>query len=955
MFLCEFCGNLKSRHRKHSDCNVSAIASAVVAQDSTSPDIIGASRLSASSNTSLVASADEIDEPSESEKFVQRLESAVQSIDRVISEHIGEHHATLLEQVSSVDELQDQFELVRKAVSQYKYSVHSLQAQVREQHENLRDTIQRYRNVEQCGDIVQRVLRFQHLSDRVLKSELNEADATSTKSVEEKVLAGDARQNEMASVALAIREIEQLVKDQNFEMLSVVRAKLPAVRQLTINLQREVRTSLRAGIHSLSQVDIGDALQIVFYLGDLPTIAQASVNDVIQELERECTAAISEDKLVQSADSSSSGMDTSNEPVKSLVQKSNVWKAVQDVFDVIRTYALQVWNLQRVLIQMSDPASGKKYLDLVLEPDEPSLFATFWEVTCAIVQELFASTLSYSAAVKSLLVSEYPRMREQAIRLLNELFASTKQTPGLDLFADPTTDNEADIDVGKSLVRRELVPIAGSLAERSQLLNSMTPLYDAYIDRAYRRMSNPITLMFPQSSNFHASPPGRSDIQTLSRSIISELEHAGQDSVLLNGTLQQLRKAVKLFCSNVEKIMHQGKSVSTTTPSFGRTPAQAHNVALIHVLSLLDETLEEVEHRMETAASLNGSQADAAGHALSAADFVTTSVVTLKKAKALCTANLLPSRDMINDLKYALLGSYLQALAVILESILAKMHDESFGNQSAATKEVTSVGASRSTGHRSAQSTNGSKYMNEFCNAFAVVHEEHLRRLPTANFVTTCLADFVERIISVFVRHASLLRPLSMNGKQRLADDMTQLELRLEKVTPLKNIGKSYEELQAFRHMIILDNSEILRDSTIDKIRPSNVWHHLTSRAPPELQLPHQMKNWSASKYIEWLEIRGANSQVLSPPTTPPSSSNIVSNSLPSWKELPLGFPCLKNPRLSLQAEKQAWNEMAKCLDAYSQRVSASTNVDRSPIYDLLQESSAILLAGYEVTLSRYL
>ncbi|KAF4144517.1 Golgi transport complex subunit 5 [Phytophthora infestans] len=935
------------------DCNVSAIASSVVARDSASRDVSGNSRLRSSSSTSFTLTED-LDESSQSEQFVERLDGAVKRIDRVISEHIGEHHATLLDQVGSVDELQDHVTSVQSSVGQLKQSVHSLHALVREQHENLRDTIQRYRNVEQCGDIVRRVLRFQQLSDRVLGSELNRADATSNKvSVENGCgLTGYARQNEMASVALAIREMELLVQDENFEELSAVRAKLPATRKLSANLKREVRAALRSGIQNLSQADVGDALQILLYLGDLATTAQASVNDVIQEVERKCSAAIAEEKLVRSGSCGSNGLDTSNGASGSIVQKSDVWKALQDVFDVIRVHAMQVWNLQRVLLKMVDPTSGQKYLDLVLEPDEPSLFATFWEVTCALVRELFASTLGYSTAVKSVLIAEYPRMREQATRVLNELLASTKQSAGTEFLADSTADSEGD--TMDDSVKRELTPIAGCPAERTQLLDSMAPLYDAFIERAYRRMSNPIQLMFPQSSNFHASPPGRSDMQTLSRTIFSELEHAGQDPVLLDGTLQQVRKAVSLFCSNVKRIMYQGKAAASTMPSFARTPAQAHNVGLMNVLSLLDDAVEEIVNRTETAAAHNGTQTGATTNVPSAADTVATGVVSSKEAKALCTKILIPCREMIGDLKFALLGFYLQALAALLENIFAKMHEESFGDQSAAARVATSGDAPRSSGGvRPSQGLSGSKYMQEFCNTFAIILEEHLRRLPVAVFATKCLEDFVERLISVFIRHASLLRPLTENGKLRLADDMAQLELRLEHIVPLRNVGAVYEELRAFRHMIFLGNSEILRDPTIDRIRPSNVWHHLTSRAPPELQLPHQMKHWTASKYIEWLDTRAVIGQPSSPSTTPPSSSGKSSASSPSWKELPLGYPCLKFRRLGLQAEKQAWKEITKCLDAYSQRVSASANAELSPIYDLLQESSAILLAGYEMMISR--
>ncbi|RLN78150.1 hypothetical protein BBJ28_00007987 [Nothophytophthora sp. Chile5] len=901
---------------------------------------------------SFVTAGDDPEEPSQSEQFVERLDAAVLRIDRVISEHIGEHHTTLLEQVGSVDELQSHVTSVQSSVGHLKQAVHALETQVRDQHQSLRETIQRHRNVEQCGDIVRRVLRFQQLADRVLGSALNHGDGNANGATAEAggSLVDEARQNEMASVALAIREMEILVQDANFEELSVVRAKLPATRKLSASLKREVRATLRAGIQSLSQVDVGDALQVLFYLGDLAATAQSTVNDVIQEVERKCTAAIAEDKLVRSGSSSANGLEASGGPSSSgsLVQKADLWKALQDVFDVIRVHALQVWNLQRVLLKMVDPASGKKYLDLVLERDEPSLFATFWEVTCAIVRELFAATMGYSSAVKSVLIAEYPRIRDQATRVLNELNAATDQKTGVDFLAEPA----AAVPNGQhTQAERQLVAIAGSPADCTQLLDSMAPLYDAFIDRIYRRMSNPIQLMFPQSSNFHASPPGRSDMQTLARTIFSELEQAGQDPVLLDGALHQVRKAVNLFCSNVKRIMHQGKAAAATTPSLGRTPAQAHNVGLMNVLSLLDDAVEEVGNRVEAAAATsNGTHTGKAGSTAA----LPTGVVTPKEAKTLCAKELTPCREMIADLEYALLGYYLQALATLLEGIFAKMHDESFGDQTNASAAPASGDGPRSGSFRSSHGTGGSKFMQEFSNAFAVILEEHLRRLPIAEFATKCLADFVERLISVFIRHASLLRPLTESGKLRLANDMAQLELRLEHVLPLRNLGTVYEELRAFRHMIFLEKGEILRDSTIDKIRPSNVWHHLTSRAPAELQLPHQMKHWTASKYIDWLDTRvalGAHASSSSS-TLPPSNGKASAVSF-SWRELPLGYPCLKNPRLALHAEKEAWKEVVKCLDAYTQRVSATANAELSPIYDLLLESSAILLAGYEVTSSR--
>ncbi|TDH72249.1 uncharacterized protein CCR75_003262 [Bremia lactucae] len=900
-----------------ADCNVSAIASAVIARGSTSEP-----------RTSSLSVDDDIHEPRESDEFVKCLDTAVHRIDRVIADHVGEHHATLLDQVSSVDELKTHLAGVKSSVTHLQQSIQTLQTQVCAQQAHLRNTLQQYRNIEQCSDLVRHVLRFQHLSKRVLTS----AVFIDTQSP----LTTDARQRENVSVALAIRELDHLRHAARFTDLSVVRAKVPALDQLTMTFKRNIRSSLQAGIQNSSQNEIRDAFELLFYLGDLKITAHACVNDVVQDVERACRAVIAEDKLVRINSSLLNNSDSSARSIGSAVSKADVWKAVEEFFNVIRVYALQVWNMQRVLLKMIESQTNQSYLELVLDADEPSLFATYWEVTCVMVHEVLASTRGYSSAVQSVLIAEYPRMREQATRVLNDLLMSTTQSAASDFLTVVPANEKGEI-MEESFVKRELVPIAASIAERTQLLNAMSPLYEAYIDRAYNRIMHPIQLMFPQSSNYHASPPSRSDMQTLSQTIFAELEHAGHDGVLLEGMLQQVQKAVTRFCDNVQKMIHHGKAAATPLLNFGRTPSQAHNVGLFNALSLLHDTIKAIETYIATATS--------------SAENLDVSTATVD-VKASSTTKLLSCQERIENLQYALLGSYLQTLAGLLEPIFAKMHNESFGLGTDALKEASVKETIQSRSNvQTAQGTRGSKYMQEVSHVFAVILDEHLRRLPKAALVMPCLVDFVERLMSTFVRHAALLRPLTERGKLRLANDMTQLELRLEQVVPLRKNGAPYEELRAFRHMLFLENHEILRDATIDKIRPSNVWHHLISRAPAELQLPHRLRNWTATKYIEWLDTCAAIDQSSLPSTSVVASSEKVLTH--SWRDVPLGMACLKDPQLALQVEKQAWKVILECLDAYSQRASISTNAERSPIYDLLQESSALLLAGYEVLISR--
>lgn len=873
------------------DCNGSAIASALVAQDSTAT-----AAQDPRERRHSVSSGQ--DAASYSEQFIQRIDHAMHRIDRAITEHVSEHHGSLLDQVGSVDGMQSNVTTVQSSVRHLKHAVHDLEALVTQQQQTLQSSIQKHRNVEKCGDLVRRLLRFHQLSDRVLNSSLNQTSATSNGYAKPNTT---AENGEMVTLALAIREIESLTQDQRFQELSVVRVSLPTIRRVGSTMRRSVHANLRAGMEKLSQADVGDALQILLYLGVLSESVQTIVNDVIQELEAKCNKALAEENLVVKAASSSSATEM-------ITQKADVWKAIQDMFEAVRVHALQVWNLQRVLVKMVDPGSGKTYLHLVIEPDEPTLFATFWDVSCAIIRELFASTLLYPPAVKNVVIASYPRMREEANRILNEMHATT----------NTKLDTEYILTSAQKAMRGHqeiLQGIAANFHDRNQLLESMAALFDAFMAASLRQISTPIQLMFPQSTNFHTSPPSRSDMHTLSRTIYAELDRAGQDPVLIDGVLLQIHKAVGLFCNNIKRIMNTGKALTTMAPGFGRTPAQAHNVSLLNVLNLLDESIDEIASRVKnlSLASPSTAPAESGGS-------------TQKALEALCDKHLMPCHDELQTLEYACLGQYLQSLALVLESMFAKMHQESFADQANGREQP-----------QAKLTPSGSKFMAEFSGAFNVILEEHIKRLPNASFAATCVSDFVARLISVFIRHASMVRPLQENGKLRLANDMAQLELRLECILPLKTLGAVYDELRAFRHMVFLDNGSILRDSTVDKIRPSNVWHHLISRAPPELQMPHQMKRWAASKYIHWLDTAAGLD-------TRENGSNAFSVRL-----LPLGYPCLKNRGISLAAEREAWKEITKCLDAYAQRVSALPESEVSTTYDLLQESGAILLAGYEM------
>ncbi|CAI6007212.1 unnamed protein product [Closterium sp. NIES-65] len=156
---------------------------------------------------------------------------------------------------------------------------------------------------------------------------------------------------------------------------------------------------------------------------------------------------------------------------------------------------------------------------------------------------------------------------------------------------------------------------------------------------------------------------------------------------------------------------------------------------------------------------------------------------------------------------------------------------------------------------------------------------------PVAQSLAKRLAS---RTLLFFVRHASLVRPLSEAGRLRLARDMGELEFAvgqhlfpthalgasyralrafrpllfvdLEKIPtssllqardmgelgfavgqhlfPTHVLGASYRALRAFRPLLFLDLEKIPTSSLLQDLPPSVVLHHLFSRAPPEMLSP---------------------------------------------------------------------------------------------------------------------
>lgn len=254
---------------------------------------------------------------------------------------------------------------------------------------------------------------------------------------------------------------------------------------------------------------------------------------------------------------------------------------------------------------------------------------------------------------------------------------------------------------------------------------------------------------------------------------------------------------------------------------------------------------------------------------------------------------LSPSLGAIYGVACDSVTSLFQAMLERLESCILQIHDQNFGVH----------------GMDAAMDNNASPYMEELQKCILHFRSEFLSRLlpsstnaATAGTETICsrlVRNMASRVLIFFIRHASLVRPLSESGKLRMARDMAELELAVgQNLFPVEQLGAPYRALRAFRPLIFLETSQLVSSPLLHDLPLSVILHHLYSRGPEDLQSPLQRNKLTNVQYSLWLDSQG---------------------------------------------EDQIWKGIKATLDDYATNVRARGDKEFSPVYPLMLQLGSSL------------
>uniref|UniRef100_A0A7S0R0D9 Conserved oligomeric Golgi complex subunit 5 helical domain-containing protein n=1 Tax=Pyramimonas obovata TaxID=1411642 RepID=A0A7S0R0D9_9CHLO len=355
------------------------------------------------------------------------------------------------------------------------------------------------------------------------------------------------------------------------------------------------------------------------------------------------------------------------------------------------------------------------------------------------------------------------------------------------------------------------VPPAVHKDSLEQLHQAAAVFQKAYLGRTRQRLTDAVKGLFTVggrgASNVVA---GAAEVAKVARILKEELDSAQSDARVIDLIAGVAAQAIRLLGEKCEDLIAAGPEAHQVT--MGCTVTQERNLQLCVLIQEVHSAVAGV----------------LGGLSPGAAETLKTSVAEVDKVA------------------YESLTPLFKAVGERFENSLTQMHKEKMEGDS--------------------NTTECSKYMEDMLRVMAYFNGEFLERLTThpsglagtraqfyvASGLTQTLA---QRVLELFVRHASLMRPLSEVGKLRLAKDMAELELAVgQNLFPVEQLGAPYRSLRAFRPLLFLDTAQLLTSPLLKEMPTSVVLHHLYARAPAELVSPHKRADLSATQYSLWLD-----------------------------------------------------------------------------------------------------
>ncbi|KAM7121287.1 conserved oligomeric Golgi complex subunit 5 isoform 8-T9 [Molossus nigricans] len=552
---------------------------------------------------------------------------------------------------------------------------------------------------------------------------------------------------EITKAAQSLNELDYLSQGIDLSGIEVIENDLLFIARARLEVENQAKRLLEQGVETQNPTQVGTALQVFHNLGTLKTTVTSVVDGYCAALEESINSALDIRVLTQPSQSTvrgGPGRSTMPTPGNTAAFRASLWTNMEKLVDHICTVCGQVQHLQKILAKKRDPVSHICFIEEIVKDGQSEILYTFWNSVTQALYSQFQVATNSSIFLKQAFEGEYPKL----LRLYNDLWKRLQNIQGkfnasgiTDLCVDPQHMEDDTQDI--------FIPKMPDYDPEKALKDSLQPYEAAYLSKSLSRLFDPINLVFPLGGR---NPPSSDELDGIIKTIASELNVAAVDANLTLAVSKNVAKTIQLYGVKSEQLLStQGDASQVIGPL---TEGQRRNVAVVNSLFKLHQSVTKV-------VSSQSSFPPAAEQ---------TIISALKTIHVLMGNAVQPLLTSVGD---------------AIEAIIITMHQEDFSGS------LTGSGK---------PDVPCSLYMKELQGFIARVMSDYFKHFECLDFVFDNTEAIAQRAIELFIRNASLIRPLGEGGKMRLAADFAQMELAVGPFCRrVSDLGKSYRMLRSFR------------------------------------------------------------------------------------------------------------------------------------------------------------
>ncbi|XP_040858403.1 conserved oligomeric Golgi complex subunit 5 isoform X5 [Ochotona curzoniae] len=556
---------------------------------------------------------------------------------------------------------------------------------------------------------------------------------------------------EITKAAQSVNELDYLSQGIDLSGIEVIENDLLFIARARLEVENQARRLLEQGLETQNPTQVGTALQVFHNLGTLKHTVSSVVDGYCATLEENINSALDIKVLsqpLQSAVRGGPGRSTMPTPGNTAAFRASLWTNMEKLVDHICAVCGQVQHLQKVLSKKRDPVSHVCFIDEIVKDGQPEILYKFWNSVTQALSSQFHTATNSSMFLKQSFEGEYPKL----LRLYNDLWKRLQQyhqnIQG-NFSAGGAADLYVDVQHMEDDTQDIFIPKRPDYDPEKALKDSLQPYEAAYLSKSLSRLFDPINLVFPPGGR---NPPSSDEIDGIIKTIASELNIAAVDANLTLAVSKNVAKTIQLYGVKSEQLLcTQGDASQVIGPL---TEGQKRNVAVVNSLYKLHQSVTKV-------------------------------VSSQSSFPAAAEQTILSALQMVHALMGSAVQPLLGSVGDAIESIIITMHQEDFaGSVSGPAKPDVPC----------------SLYMKELQGFIARVMSDYFKHFECSDFVFDNTEAIAQRAIELFIRHASLIRPLGEGGKMRLAADFAQMELAVGPFCRrVSDLGRSYRMLRSFR------------------------------------------------------------------------------------------------------------------------------------------------------------